>query len=102
MILKILQKVGTGRKKTHLKKKGVSTLVIAGCNYPNCTRATIYEASERDYRITAVIDAISGITPSDVDWLQAIGVNCLTTAQLVDLIDKGASECLTQTGAEAP
>ena len=36
-------------------------MVIAGCNYPNCPRTSIYEASERDYRIVLVEDAVSGL-----------------------------------------
>ncbi|HMA46249.1 MAG TPA: isochorismatase family cysteine hydrolase, partial [Frankiaceae bacterium] len=35
----------------HLRSREVSTVVIAGCNYPNCPRATVYGASERDYRV---------------------------------------------------
>ena len=45
----------------HLRTNNVDTVVVAGCNYPNCPRATIYEASERDYRIVLVEDAISGL-----------------------------------------
>ena len=45
----------------HLRALGVSTLVFAGCNFPNCPRTSIYEASERDFRVVAVSDAISGI-----------------------------------------
>ena len=64
---------------THLKEKGVSTLVVTGCNFPNCTRATIYAASERDFRICAVEDAISEFTPPDAAWLEKIGVSSVTT-----------------------
>lgn len=62
-----------------LNEKNISTLVITGCNFPNCPRATIIEASERDFRIAAVVDAISGITPSDMRWLETIGVTNVTT-----------------------
>ena len=65
-----------------LKEKKVSTLVITGCNFPNCLRASIYEASERDFRICAVVDAISGITPPDVVWLEKIGVNVVATERV--------------------
>jgi nicotinamidase-related amidase len=34
-----------------LDKAGVTTVVFAGCNFPNCPRTSTYEASERDYRI---------------------------------------------------
>jgi nicotinamidase-related amidase len=43
----------------HLRVLGVTSIVVVGCNYPNCPRTTIYEASERDFRLTAVSDAIS-------------------------------------------
>jgi len=39
----------------------VNTLVIAGCNYPNCPRATSYASSEHDYRTLLVEDALSGL-----------------------------------------
>ena len=34
----------------HLRDLGVDT-VVAGCYFPNCPRATVFDASERDYRI---------------------------------------------------
>ncbi len=47
----------------HLQSLGSTTVVLAGCNYPNCPRATLYGASERDYRVLLVDDAISGVQP---------------------------------------
>ncbi|WP_255564665.1 cysteine hydrolase family protein [Candidatus Mycobacterium methanotrophicum] len=44
----------------HLRQQNIDTVVVAGCNYPNCPRTTIYEASERDYRVILVEDAVSG------------------------------------------
>lgn len=35
----------------YLQKLKIDTLVFSGCNFPNCPRISIYEASERDYRI---------------------------------------------------
>lgn len=32
----------------HLRGTGSDTVVFAGCNFPNCPRTSIYEASERD------------------------------------------------------
>jgi len=37
-----------------LKRLKINTLIIIGCNFPNCPRATIYEASERDYKIVVI------------------------------------------------
>jgi len=52
----------------------VSTLVVAGCNFPNCPRTTIYEASERDYRTVLVRDAVSGLYSRGEKELNNIGV----------------------------
>ncbi|GAA2365035.1 isochorismatase family cysteine hydrolase [Dactylosporangium salmoneum] len=43
-----------------LRAHDVSTVVVAGCNYPNCPRAAIVGASERDFRVVVAADAISG------------------------------------------
>jgi len=52
----------------------VNTVVIAGCNFPNCPRATVYEASERDFRIVLVTDAVSGLYARGSQELRQIGV----------------------------
>ena len=44
-----------------LREKEVNTLLFAGCNFPNCPRASIYEASERDFRLILAADAMSGL-----------------------------------------
>jgi len=59
----------------HLRSQGVSMLVFAGCNFPNCPRTSIYEASERDYRVVAVRDAISGLYQRGEQELANIGVH---------------------------
>ncbi|MEO8850437.1 MAG: isochorismatase family cysteine hydrolase, partial [Allobranchiibius sp.] len=41
----------------HLHTQRVTTVVLTGCNYPNCPRATLYGASERDYRVLLIDDA---------------------------------------------
>lgn len=58
----------------HLRRLEVSTVVIAGCNYPNCPRAAVYGASERDYRVLLVSDAISGVTPHHLEEASRMGV----------------------------
>src|SRR5207247_853290 len=45
----------------HLRALRVSTLAFCGCNFPNCPRASVYEASERDFRLLLVLDAVSGL-----------------------------------------
>ncbi|WP_433059972.1 cysteine hydrolase family protein [Dactylosporangium sp. CS-033363] len=44
-----------------LRDRGVSTVVVAGCNFPNCPRAAVIGASERDFRVVVAADAISGV-----------------------------------------
>jgi nicotinamidase-related amidase len=60
----------------HLKHLNVSTLIFTGCNYPNCPRTSIYQASERDYKIVLVEDAVSGLYPIGLTEMKNIGV-CL-------------------------
>jgi nicotinamidase-related amidase len=53
---------------------GVNTAVFCGCNFPNCPRTSIYEASERDLRIMVVPDAMSGLYEQGLRELENIGV----------------------------
>lgn len=57
-----------------LKDWRVNTLVFCGCNFPNCPRTSIYEASERDYRVMLVDDAMSGVYEQGRKELETIGV----------------------------
>lgn len=58
----------------YLKRLHVSTLIFIGCNYPNCPRTSIYQASERDYKIVLVEDAVSGLYPIGLTEMKNIGV----------------------------
>jgi len=68
----------------HLRALDVSTLVFCGCNFPNCPRTSIYEASERDFRVVLARDAISGLYERGEAELLAIGVHVLDAAELID------------------
>ncbi len=74
---------------SHLRDLGVGTLVICGCNFPNCPRATIYEASERDYKVVLVEDAVSGIYEKAKEELRQMGVRVWPTRKLIDKIGNG-------------
>lgn len=69
-----------------LKDKGIETLCFIGVNFPNCPRTSIYEASERDYEVYAISDAISGIYDQGKKELQNIGVKLLKTNEFIQLI----------------
>ena len=67
------------RLEAFLHERGVDTLVFSGCNFPNCPRTSIYEASERDFRIVVINDAISQLHAKDKEELNNVGVNLLST-----------------------
>jgi nicotinamidase-related amidase len=70
----------------HLRRLGISTLVFSGCNYPNCPRTSIYEASERDFRVVLVEDAVSGLYDRGRLEMANIGVELLSTTTVVEKI----------------
>lgn len=70
----------------HLRAWGISTTVFCGCNFPNCPRTSIYEASERDFRVVLVEDAISGLYDKGRKELENIGVSLMTTAAIVEAL----------------
>ena len=67
----------------HLKRVGVDTLVFCGCNFPNCPRTSIYEASERDFRLILIEDAVSGLYDKGAEEMRKIGVVVMTTETLL-------------------
>ncbi len=70
----------------HLRELGVSSLAFTGCNFPNCPRTSIYEASERDFRIVLVEDAVSGLCERGKEEMENIGVRVMSEAELGEVI----------------
>jgi nicotinamidase-related amidase len=68
----------------HLRDAGVDTVVFAGCNFPNCPRTSIYQASERDYRIVLVDDATSGLYERGRAEMRNIGIALSSTNDVCD------------------
>jgi nicotinamidase-related amidase len=66
-----------------LVAKGITTVVVSGCNFPNCPRTTLYEASERDFRVVLVTDAVSGLYAQGERELEGIGAALMTTEEVV-------------------
>ena len=64
----------------HLRDRDVTTVVVAGCNLPNCPRATLFDASQRDYRTVLVQDATSQVTDERLQDLTLIGVTVADSA----------------------
>jgi nicotinamidase-related amidase len=72
---------GTGLEE-RLLELDVDTVVVAGCNFPNCPSATLFDATERDFRAVLVSDAVSGLSEAGLRWCTGIGVMPLTVAQV--------------------
>jgi nicotinamidase-related amidase len=68
----------------HLRRNDVSTVIFCGCNFPNCPRTSIYEASERDFRVVLAEDAISGLYDRGREELQGIGVQVMQVAEVIE------------------
>ncbi len=83
----------------HLRDAGVTTLVFAGCNFPNCPRTSIYEASERDYRVVLAADAVSGVDDRGIVELRSIGVASLSTDEVLAAVEAAGSELAPAPGA---
>jgi len=71
----------------YLGKQNISTLIFCGCNFPNCPRTSIYEASERDFRVVLVDDAVSGLYDQGRIEMKNIGVELLSTSQVIDAVE---------------
>ncbi|SEO15287.1 Nicotinamidase-related amidase [bacterium A37T11] len=69
-----------------LGQLNVDSILIAGCNFPNCPRTSIYEASERDFRIGIVKGTISGMYDRGLNELTNIGVNIYTREEIEALL----------------
>lgn len=63
---------------------GVDTIVFCGCNFPNCPRTSVYEASERDLRVMLVDDAMSGVYEQGRREMENIGVVVARTDQCLE------------------
>jgi len=70
-----------------LRDRGVDTIVFIGCNYPNCPRTSMYEASERDFRIVMVSDAISQVYEQGIREMRNIGVHVCSAEEAVEAVN---------------
>jgi nitronate monooxygenase len=68
----------------HLAARGVNTVVIVGCNFPNCPRATLADASARDLRTVLVPDAISGVDQRHLREAESIGALRTSCEELIE------------------
>lgn len=67
---------------------GVDTVVFAGCNLPNCPRASIIEAHERDFRVVLATDAISQSSEQGFREIAGIGTVLMSTPDIAAAVQK--------------
>jgi len=72
----------------NLRNLDVNTIVVCGCNFPNCPRTTIYEASERDFKIVMIKDATSLLYDKAILELKNIGISIKDTDEYIAWIDR--------------
>ncbi|OPZ87616.1 MAG: N-carbamoylsarcosine amidase [bacterium ADurb.Bin429] len=64
-----------------LRRLGITDLVVCGTQYPNCVRATIFDAVALGYRVTNITDATSAQSPeiaaANIRDIENIGVACI-------------------------
>jgi nicotinamidase-related amidase len=65
-----------------LARHDVDTLVFAGCNMPNCPRAGIIEAHERDYRVVLATDAVSRASDQGFREIAGLGTVLMSAADV--------------------
>ena len=70
-----------------LRRKGIDHVVITGTQYPNCIRATAYDAVSLDYEVTVVTDATSAasvdIAEANIRDMQNIGIRCVPSGEFL-------------------
>lgn len=64
---------------SHLRDLGVTTLVLCGLSFATGVRATVFEASARDFRVVVVPDALGNSTECGVRELGRLGVYLMTS-----------------------
>ena len=66
-----------------LRRLGLQNLVICGTQYPNCIRATIFDAVSYGYNVILITDAASAqteeIAQANINDIKNIGVACTDT-----------------------
>jgi nicotinamidase-related amidase len=76
-----------------LRRIGATHLVVCGTQYPNCIRATIFDAVCHGYHVINIIDATSAQTPdiaqANIVDIRNIGVDCIFLDEFVRSLGVG-------------
>jgi len=75
---------------TALLAQKVNTLVLCGLNFVTGTRASVFEASARDFRLVLICDGICGASDEALRELGRIGVHLMTTDTCIKWLCKSS------------
>lgn len=77
-----------------LRRIGVTHLVVCGTQYPNCIRATIFDAVCYGYHVINIIDATSAqtqeIAQANIVDIRNIGVACISLDEFIHAFNSDA------------
>jgi len=77
------------RLEDRLRAQNINTLVVCGFSFSTGGRASIYEASARDFRIVLVPDALCNATEEAVQELGRIGIYLMDAANCISWMASG-------------
>jgi nicotinamidase-related amidase len=63
----------------HLRDLGVTTLILCGLSFTTGVRATVFEASARDFRVVVVPDALANANEEGICELGRLGIYLMTS-----------------------
>ena len=73
-----------------LRQNAVSRVVVCGTQYPNCIRATAFDALSFDYDVIVAQDATSAQTPeiaqANIVDLRNVGIACMPVDEVLALL----------------
>jgi nicotinamidase-related amidase len=76
-----------------LRRIGATHLVVCGTQYPNCIRASIFDAVCHGYRVTNIVDATSAqtaeIAAANIVDIRNIGVDCVSLDEFIQSLGAG-------------
>ncbi|MFI3331125.1 MAG: isochorismatase family cysteine hydrolase [Rikenellaceae bacterium] len=69
-----------------LRRMGITTVVIAGTQYPNCVRGTAADAMSLDYETVICLEACSAKTPevaqANIFDMRNMGIKCISLSEV--------------------
>ena len=79
-----------------LRRLGVTQIIVAGVQTPNCVRGTVWDANSLDYEVIVLTDATGAKTPevhqANLFDMVNIGIKMMTTDEYCAALEAGGPE----------